>query len=136
MKLVPSFRRAFAVGVALAVVPATIALASPSHSVKTAAPSGNSSAVAAIYPFGDTCSLRAHTATFHATSSTGGTWTLAPKITCNHLKTRMAIVAVLHKAGRAQMGSAGRCVVGLNVQVCRAASGPTRQLKVAGSAMR
>src|SRR4051794_283612 len=134
MKFVPPFRRALAVGVALAVVPATIALASPSHSVKAAAPSAGTPAVASIYPFGDKCSLRAPTASFRGTS-TSGTWTLAPKLTCNNLKTRIAIVAVLHKAGRAQMGSAGRCVVGLDVQVCRTAAGPTRLLRVSGSGM-
>src|SRR4051794_32036109 len=135
MKLVRSFRRAAAIGIALAVVPATIALASPSQSAKSATPAATSgSALASIYPFGDKCALRAPTATFHG-NATSGTWTLAPKLTCNHLKTRIAIVAVLHKAGRAQMGSAGRCVVGLDVQVCRTAAGPTRQLKVSGSGM-
>jgi hypothetical protein len=121
-----SARRAMAVGIALAVIPATVALAAGTSSTPKAATASVSAPT--IYPFGDNCVLRAHSSSYKPAAGGGGTWTVNPKLTCKNMKLRMTVFAGLHKNGHVVQGSAGNCVVGLNVHVCKSVEGKAHGL--------
>jgi hypothetical protein len=123
-----SARRAMAVGIAVAVIPATVALAAGTSSTPKAAPA--SVTAPTIYPFGDNCVLHSPASSYKPAASGGGTWTVNPKLTCKNLKLRMTILAGLHKNGHVIQGSSGQCVVGLNVHTCHSVEGKSHSLRM------
>jgi hypothetical protein len=133
-KFVPSFRRAIAVGVALAVVPATVALASTSvqaaHSKSTVA----AAPLLPIYPFNENCTLPEPQSSFSANPAGGGTWTLAPHVQCMYPHTRMTIAAALQRNGHTLLGSTGACLIGVGniptLSLCKQVAGHVHTLKV------
>jgi hypothetical protein len=54
-----------------------------------------------------------------------GTWTLAPRITCDQPKTALTIGTTLKRDGRVQFWSSGRCQA-RGTHLCKQAVGPTR----------
>jgi hypothetical protein len=55
-----------------------------------------------------------------------GTWTVAPKVTCDVGKTKITVNTILRRNHSAQLSSAGSCTAGLR-GLCSSAAGPRRQ---------
>jgi hypothetical protein len=138
-QFVPSVRKALAVGAVIAIVPATVALAagpkSAAGTAKATPAASSARGLATVYPFGDHCQLRNPAATLKRDANGGGTWTLAPKVTCDHQKTKMTVLAGLHRNGSVILGSAGSCQVGLKVLTCHSATGSPRSIHLGSVAV-
>jgi hypothetical protein len=62
----------------------------------------------------------------HSGHALSGTWTIAPKVSCDVGKTKITVSTILRRNHTAQLSSAGSCSAGLE-GLCTTASGPKRQ---------
>ncbi len=132
--LVPSARRAIALGIGLAVIPATVALASTGGSASANKSASFNAPLSDMYPFNSDCSLLSGTTTRTATASGGVTFALNPRVSCNHIKTRIHVGADLwHNGSPTQLYTAANCRIGIQVPNCQYLAAQKRAMTVSST---